>query len=179
MEIPVQSDLSSLILVISAVQESIASSAVFSMLAIFLGAYTLVVLADVTLLFLLRDVRGDLKKTLYGNTRPMVSPSKFTKRWDAVTARIKSGNPSQYKVAVLEADVIAEEMLGGIGYGGSNMKERLEAVRPGQIVSLDRLRSAHETRNRIIRDPSFALSREEAESVLSEYKSFFEELELF
>lgn len=148
------------------------------MLAIFLGVYALVVLADVILLFLLRDVRSDLKKTLYGSTRPMVSQSKFTKRWDAVMARIESRNPSQYKVAVLEADVIAEEMLGGIGYGGSNMKERLEAVQPGQVVSIDRLRSGHEIRNRIIRDPSFALSREEAESVLAGYKSFFDELEL-
>lgn len=148
------------------------------MLAIFLGVYALVVLADVILLFLLRDVRSDLKKTLYGSSRPMVSQSKFVKRWDAVMARIESGNPSQYKVAVLEADVIAEEMLSGIGYGGSNMKERLEAVQPGQVISIDRLRSGHEIRNRIIRDPSFALSREEAESVLSGYKSFFDELEL-
>ncbi len=149
------------------------------MITVFLGVYALVVLADVILLLFLRDIPSDLKKTIYGSRRPMITPSKFAKRWDAVMARIETGNPSQYKVAVLEADVIAEEMLGGIGYDGSNMKERLEAVRPGQIVSLERLRAGHDIRNRIIRDPSFALSREEADSILAGYKSFFDELELF
>lgn len=163
---------------IGALWESVRSSASFGLLTVFLGVYALVVLVDVILLLFLRDIPSDLKTTMYGSRRPMITPSKFTKRWDAVMARIDTGNPSQYKVAVLEADVIAEEMLGGIGYDGSNMKERLEAVRPGQIVSVERLRAGHDIRNRIIRDPSFALSREEADSILAGYKSFFDELEL-
>lgn len=171
-------DLSSLLLVIEAFRESVTSSAVFSMLTVFLGVYAGVLLIDVILLFFLRDVWSDLKKTMYGTQRPLISPSKFMKRWKAIVARVHSKNPSQYKVAVLEADALAEEMLGEIGYEGSNMKERLEKINSGQIISLERLRTGHEIRNRIIRDPSFTLSFEEVESILSGYRSFFDELEL-
>lgn len=175
-----QSDISSLIGVAGGIWESVRSSALFGALTFFLGAYALVVLVDVILLLFLRDIPSDLKNTLYGSRRPMViSSSKFMKRWEAVSARLSSGNPSQYKVAILEADAIAEEMLGGIGYDGSNMKERLDAVRPGQIAALENLRAGHDVRNRIIRDPSFAVSREETESILNGYRGFFEELELF
>lgn len=174
-----QSDISSLIGVAGAIWEPIRSSAFFGALTVFLGAYALVVLIDVVLLLFLRDISSDLKKTLYGGKRPMISSSKLMRRWEAVMARLSSGNPSQYKVAVLEADAIAEEMLGGIGYDGANMKERLDAVQPGQIVALEGLRTGHDIRNRIIRDPSFAISREETASILNGYKGFFDELELF
>lgn len=172
-------DISSLTAVIVAVFQTIQSSALFTALVWFLGSYAVVLFADVVMLLILRDIPGDLKKTLYGAARPLVAQSKFQRRWSGIEARLRTGNPSQYKAAVLETDTLAEEMLSGIGFEGSNMGERLSAVREGQIVALGDLRAGHATRNRIIQDPAFALSREEAEAVLGRYRKFFEELELF
>lgn len=165
--------------VADAIFRTIQSSAVFVALTWFLGLYGLVLLADVIMLLILRDIPGDLKKTIYGATRPLVSQSKFQKRWKNIEARLSMGNPSQYKAAILEADSLAEEMLSGIGFEGANMGERLATVREGQVVTLGDLRSGHAMRNRIIQDPALVLSVEEARETLDRYRGFFEELELF
>lgn len=172
------SDSSSLIAVASSVWAAFQGSALFTVLVWFLGIYGLILLVDVILLVFLRDIPGDLKKTLYGNKRPSVSHSKFSKRWQEISGRLGSGNPSQYKAAILEADAVADEMLQGIGYAGANMSERLAAVGEGHIESADDLREAHAVRNRIIQDSEFSLVHEEAERVIGKYKRFFDELEL-
>ncbi len=172
-------DPSSVVVVFGAISQFIQSSAVFTALIWFLGFYTIVLFADMVMLLILRDIPGDLKKTLYGAKRPLVSQSKFQKRWNGIESRIHTGNPSQYKAAILEADALAEEMLSGIGFEGANMGERLAAVHEGQVATLEDLRVGHAMRNRIIQDPAFALSREEAEAALGRYRAFFEELELF
>lgn len=167
-----------MIAIVAAMFQTVQSSALFTALVWFLGFYTIVLFADVVMLLVLRDIPGDLKKTLYGAKRPIVAQSKFQKRWDGTEARLRTGNPSQYKAAVLEADALAEEMLSGIGFEGANMGERLAAVREGQVATLDDLRLGHAMRNRIIQDPAFAPSREEVETILGRYRKFFEELEL-
>lgn len=171
-------DLSSVIVIATAAFQAIQSSALFTMLVWFLGLYAVVLFADVVMLLILRDIPSDLKKTLYGAKRPIVAQSKFQRRWDGIETRLRTGNPSQYKAAVLEADALAEEMLSGAGFDGVNMGERLAAVREGQIESLEDLRLGHAMRNRIIQDPAFALSMEEAEAALGRYRRFFGELEL-
>jgi len=173
------SDLSSIFAVIVAIFQAVQSSVLFMAVSWFLGGYTIVLFADVVMLLFLRDIPSDLKKTLYGATRPIVSHSKFQKRWSGIEARLATGNQSQYKAAILEADALAEEMLSGIGFEGANMGERLASVSDGQIVSIRDLREGHAVRNRIIQDPSFVFEKEEAGEVLSRYQKFFEELELF
>ena len=172
------SDIPSIVVTLTAVLHAIQSSAFFTALVWFLGIYSIVLFADVVMLLFLRDIPGDLKKTLYGATRPMVSQSKFHRRWKGIGDRILTGNPSQYKAAILEADALAEEMLSGSGFDGANMGERLASIDDGQLLSLGDLREGHAIRNRIIQDPAFVLSKEEAEATLGWYRKFFEELEL-
>jgi hypothetical protein len=172
-------DPSSVVAGVVAIFQVIQSSAIFTALVWFFGLYTIVLFADVVMLLILRDISSDLKKTLYGANRPLVSQPKFQKRWEGIERRIHTGNPSQYKAAILEADALAEEMLSGIGFEGANMGERLAAIREGQITALEDLRVGHAMRNRIIQDPAFACSQEEAEVALGRYRAFFEELELF
>lgn len=172
-------EISSVVAIASEITQAIQSSALFTVLVWFLGLYTIVLFADVVMLLILRDIPGDLRKTLYGAKRPIVSQSKFHKRWKAIEGRLASGNPSQYKVAVLEADALAEEMLSGIGFKGANMGERLSVVNEGQIAAIEDLRFGHAMRNRVIQDPAFSLTQKDAEDVLGRYRKFFEELELF
>ncbi|MEI7749490.1 MAG: hypothetical protein WCJ25_00615 [Candidatus Moraniibacteriota bacterium] len=153
-------------------------SALYSLAASLLKIYTVVVCIDVILLLLLHDVQSSLQKQRFGGRRPLIPLAKFLKRWEAIKARLESGNPSYYKAAILEADALADEMLGEIGYEGGNIGERLGLIMPGQILSAERLQEAHKIRNRIIHDREFSLSREEADELLAFYESFFKELEL-
>lgn len=145
----------------------------------FLFVYVIVLLSDIVMLLMLRGISSNIKTTLYGNKRPLLSKSKAIIRWEKILARLENTNPSQYKVAILEADAFAEEIIASMGYNGHTMAEKLDSIHEGQIETKDLLVEAHQTRNRIIHETDFLLSREEAEKWLGNYHAFFDEMELF
>lgn len=157
----------------------ISDSALFTVLKWFLMVYTVVLICDLIFLIKTRSVTADVKTALYGTERPLVTKAAMQKRWDTIMARLRTHNPSQYKVAILEADQMADELLEGIGYIGANMGERLESVHLGQLESFESLKLAHEIRNRIVNEKDFQISQAEARRNLDNYRTFFVELELF
>lgn len=166
-------------LVFTKVSQFFEHSALFVTLKFFLFIYVGVLFADIVLLLILKGLSSDLKTALYGTERPLASKNTLIKRFEAILARLNTGNPSQYKVALLEADAFADEILDGIGYKGATMTEKLLQVKGGQLQTKDILAAAHEVRNQIVHDAKFVLSREEAEQHLEGYRKFFDEVELF
>src|SRR3989344_5240105 len=134
------------------VSKFFADSFLIAALKFFLFVYVVVVLLDIVMLLMLRGLSVDLKNTLFGTSRPLVSRSGVIKRWEKILARLASENPSQHKVAVLEADVFADEILGRIGYKGTTMGEKLEAIHPGQLETRSLLVDAHQLRNRVVHE---------------------------
>ncbi|MDO8566148.1 MAG: hypothetical protein Q7S04_03125 [Candidatus Moranbacteria bacterium] len=145
----------------------------------FLFIYVTVLFIDIILLLVLRGVSADIKKTLFGTHRPLLLRSTAINRFEKSLARLKSGNPSQYKVALLEVDAFADEVLSDIGYKGATMTEKLESIQDGHLGAKDLLIEAHHVRNRIIHEADFALTYEEAEKWITTYRVFFNEVELF
>lgn len=154
-------------------------SFLFSALKAFLLVYVIVLFADIILLLIKRGVAGDLRTTLHGTARPLISRNQMIVRWEKICERLEGANISQYKVAILEAEALAEEILTGIGWKGEHVEHRLAAVTDAQLESRPALLEAHQVRNAIILDPQYQLSREEAEATLGKYKRFFDEVELF
>jgi hypothetical protein len=151
----------------------------FAALRIFLGIYTAVLLIDIVLLLSMRNLGEDLRKDLFGAADVPVSRSRLKKQWKAVRDRLKSDNPSEYKVALLEADALVDKVLGNIGYKGENMAERLAQVTPEQMEDVEALREAHQLRNRVVFEQDFALGREQAEKALGVYEAFLTKMEVF
>lgn len=159
--------------------EFIQQSFLFSAIKAFLLVYVTVLMIDLVLLLWLRGMGDDLRYMLHGTSRPLISKSQMIIRWEKILERIETGNPSQYKAAVLEAEALAEEILTGIGWKGENMDNRLASVTDAQLESRPGLLAAHQVRNAVIQDREYQLSREEALSTLDLYKRFFDEVELF
>lgn len=153
-------------------------SFLFAALRVFLSVYVIVLLIDIILLLSLRGLSGDLRATLHGTDRPLISRNKMITRWEKILARLEGQNASQYKVAILEAEALAEEILTGIGWKGGHLESRLASVTDAQLESRPALLEAHRVRNAIILDPRYELSREEAEATLAKYRRFFDEVEL-
>ena len=140
--------------------------------------YLLILLIDIVLMLILRDVSQNIRVGLKGMDLPTVSKGKMQKRWDKVKNRLKDGNPSQYKVAIIEADAIAEEILGGIGYSGANMSEKLEQVKAGHLDEhLETLQEVHLLRNRIVHEANFEVDEAMAKAVIGVYENFLKYLE--
>jgi hypothetical protein len=154
-------------------------SALFAVLKAFLIIYSLVIIANVVMLLILRGVSDDLKVQFYGAKRPLMSKSKIVATWDGIERRLRSDNPSHYKAAILEADHFVDTLLRESGFAGKNMGERLATLHPGQLENYEGLRMAHTIRNRIVNEPNFTVDRTEAEDLLAKYKAVLVELELF
>lgn len=141
--------------------------------------YVLVIIIDIILLVSMVDLKESLSESLMGGKRPRGSRNKYIKRWETILSRLESDNTSQYKVAILEADKFAEEILTDLGYSGAHLKERLEKMKDSDIETKDALITGHAVRNRIINEPTFEPTREEAEATLRHFSNFFKEADIF
>lgn len=145
---------------------------------ILLGIYFLVLVLDIIMLIILRDVPSNLRVGIKGMNISTVTKSKMQKKWEKVLQRLESDNPSQYKVAIIEADEIADKILDGIGYKGANMSEKLEQVGVAHLDDhLEALKGAHEIRNRIVHEIDFDVDKRMAEAVIGVYENFLKYLD--
>lgn len=107
-----------------------------------------------------------------------ISKRHSLKIWKQIQKRLQSGDATQLKLAVLEADRVLDEVLKLAGYSGSTLSERLEGMNESQLSNLKEVREAHRIRNRIVAEPGFTLVKNEAELAVGIYARAFEELGL-
>jgi len=90
---------------------------------------------------------------------------KYEKRWIKVNQQIESGDLAQCSAAVLDCSQMLNEVLKAIGYEGDSLGERLDKLVPGQIDNIEKLRVVNEVKNKIIQDPNFKITQEEAAGI--------------
>lgn len=150
----------------------------FSVLKFLLAIYIAVLLVDIILIVILRGFGYDVRMALKGMDMPAVSQSKMKKKWEKIKARLEAENISQYKAAVLEADMLANKIFSDMRIPGKNLSERLENMKPNQIPNYEELKNAHQVRNKIIHEKKFLIEKEKAEEVLRVYEKLLRDLEL-
>ena len=97
-------------------------------------------------------------------------------RWKDVTKNMESANQSDWRQAIMEADIILDDILTKMGYRGESVGEKLKRVDKGDFASLDAAWDAHKVRNLIAHEGSnFKLDEHEARRVIQLYKVVFEE----
>ena len=100
----------------------------------------------------------------------------LTNRWESVEKHINSQNQNDWKQAIIEADVMLDDILTRMGYRGESVGEKLKRVVTGDFASLDDAWEAHKVRNRIAHDGSnFVLTEHDAKHTIQRYKKVFEE----
>ncbi len=97
-------------------------------------------------------------------------------RWERIVAHVSSGNPSDWRLAIIEADIMLDELMTRIGYVGPSLGEKLKQVSRGDFETIDAAWEAHKIRNRIAHAGSdFILTQREARRVIELYASVFNE----
>ncbi|MEY2665686.1 MAG: hypothetical protein RLZZ480_791 [Candidatus Parcubacteria bacterium] len=101
---------------------------------------------------------------------------KKSTRLDDVLKHIDSDNPNDWKLAIIEADIILDDLLKQRGYAGSSLGERLKSISPTSLASLSDAWEAHKVRNRIAHEGAdFVLTKRIAEETISRYRKVFNE----
>jgi len=97
-------------------------------------------------------------------------------RWDSITTHINSENPNDWRQAILDADIILDDLLTKLGYRGETVGEKLKRVVSGDLKSLNEAWEAHKIRNNVAHEGSqFNLNHHDAKHVIQLYRKVFEE----
>ena len=100
----------------------------------------------------------------------------LNEKWERVLKLVESDASSDWKLAILEADIMLEEILDKMGYSGESMGEKLKSIEKSDFETLDYAWEAHKIRNSIAHEGGdFLLNQREAKRVIELYKRVFEE----
>lgn len=98
-------------------------------------------------------------------------------RWEHISELMRSPNHSDWRLAIIEADTILEGLLEARGIPGEGIGERLKAITPGDLGSLQAAWEAHLVRNRIAHEGlDYDLTERDARRTMQLYEVVFREL---
>ncbi len=101
-------------------------------------------------------------------------------QWEVINDHLDAENPAEWRLAILEADNILDDLLARHGYEGENLGERLRGLTRHDLVALDDAWEAHKVRNQIAHEGSgFDLTNRVARQVIARYERVFRELGYF
>ena len=99
--------------------------------------------------------------------------------WNSIRSKLLSDSPSDWRLAIIEADIYLDRVLDQKGFYGDTLGDKLKQVEPEKLPSIQIAWEAHKVRNRIAHDGAgFVLTMPEARRVLSYYEIVFRDLEV-
>ncbi len=104
---------------------------------------------------------------------------KILKQWNKIISRLDTGLESEYKLAVIEADSMVDDILVRMGYPGETLGERLEKLTSAILPNIEQVREAHKIRNNVVHDPDYILTLDTAKKALSIYEQALNNLQAF
>lgn len=98
--------------------------------------------------------------------------------WQVILDHVNSENPAEWKLAILEADNMLDELLEEQGYFGESVADKLKAMSPSRISSYEGLWEAHKLRNQIAHGGAIDmdLSKKIARDAIAKFESAFRDL---
>lgn len=105
------------------------------------------------------------------------APQKMVnKKWEKVLMHANSNNPSDWRLAIIEADIMLDELLDVQNYHGDTIGDKLKSIEKSDFLTLDEAWEAHKVRNAVAHEGSdFILTDRETRRVIGLYKKVFEE----
>lgn len=99
-------------------------------------------------------------------------------RWEVVASLASSPNESDWRRAILEADIMLSAVLSERGYVGATVADQLKMGNPLQFTTLDLAWEAHRMRNALAHlGEAFPLSERDARATIDLYRRVFEEFD--
>jgi hypothetical protein len=100
-------------------------------------------------------------------------------RWLHIESLMEANNPSGWREAILEADILLEDMLKEQRYTGAGVGEMLKQVERSDFDTLDNAWEAHKVRNDIAhRGSTSELTEQLARRTIARYESVFREFDM-
>lgn len=157
----------------------------------FLGSFfnmikNLFTVLSVVALFILSYATVKLTRLLMDNTFVFAGGGKggedekykipTNKDWERVQKLFNSDNPSDWKIAILEADIMLEDLVRvKMGYRGETLGECLKQIEASDFTTLQEAWEAHNFRNRIAHESDAGISRRDVNRAIGLFEKVFRE----
>lgn len=100
-------------------------------------------------------------------------------RWNGIVDEANSEDERKWRLAILEADIMLNELLDVLGYRGETMADKMKQVDRATFRSIDSAWEAHRVRNQIAHQGSaHLLTAREARRVIDLYEQVFREFKI-
>ncbi len=97
-------------------------------------------------------------------------------RWQYILELMESLQESDWRQAIIEADIMLDETLTRVGYQGATVADKLKGANPAHFHTLDMAWDAHKTRNEIAHQGStFHLTESVARRCIANFEAVFRE----
>ena len=107
---------------------------------------------------------------------PPDAPGGMHPRWTHIQELLDAGTPSVWREAIIEADIMLDDLLTEKGYVGAGVGEKLKTADESTIHTIQNAWEAHKVRNRIAHDGSaFELSETLVNRTMAHFESVFRE----
>ena len=105
--------------------------------------------------------------------------SKAQKQWKKIKQNFEKNDPVYWKLALLEAEKLMDEILVRMGLGPGTMDDRLSRASVDEIPNLQDVIQARALCQDIARDPDYRIDKESAEKTLGIFEKALIALQVF
>jgi hypothetical protein len=128
----------------------------------------------------------EMKAQMYPNPKDMkissqveLTKNPMVTRWEKIIKLSESENGSDWRLSIIEADIILDELLEKLKLPGDTMGEKLKAVEKSDFTTIESAWEAHKMRNSIAHEGGdFLVSQREIRRIISLYEAVFKEFYL-
>lgn len=141
----------------------------FTILSLLVSIVLLVVFVNATIRF--HQTRRD-EEEKYSTLHPHEAEERRDhSRWNHVRQMVESPNENDWRQAIIEADIMLDDLLSQLGYPGQSVGEKLRAVDPSRFHSLQYAWDAHKVRNEIAHSGTgYRLDERQAHRTIAMYE---------
>ena len=122
------------------------------------------------------QVEAQIEALFLAKTQVAHSGAGEDRRWEHILTLVASGNPSDWRAAIIEADIMLSELTERMLLPGFSVGDRLKMATRDRFQTLNDAWEAHKVRNEIAHSGSqFLLTQREARRAIALYGNVFRE----
>lgn len=134
----------------------------FRMFKFVLALYLLIMTAATALMIYQLIKKAYFTVIATGQDFKPIEKGSYLQPWKEVVGRVRSGNPNDWKIAVIEATEMINRIFTQFQYPGDTLGQKLEQMNDQQVPNLNELKEVVKMRNQIVQDPAYQPTQEEA-----------------
>lgn len=145
---------------------------IFSIFAIFF--ITIILYSSIRIYEIQKEEQKKLKEIIVTNPQSNAK----NPRWEKVKMHMLKDSSAEWRMAIIESDLILEEMVTRMGYKGETLAEKLKIIEKSDFNTIQLAWEAHLVRNRIAHEGGdYNLSRHEAVRIIALFEEVFKEFD--